>query len=146
MPHAACLVGMLLVLHVRWHPAASHPLLAGTGMDLWELDVRCAPQPAGARHAPFPDACPRSERSLYLALAAISAGAAAAASEHTVPGTGAVVFCGANAADLSNAARAGLRRASELPGVVNPLEDLPPAAVTALAQVRLQIVGHRTYQ
>ena len=101
-------------------------------MDLWELDVRSAPQPACAPAARFPDECPRAERSLYLGLAAIQAGAAAAATEQ---GAGAAVFLGGNAADLASPARAGLRGAARLPGVVNPLADLPPAAVTALAQV-----------
>ena len=101
-------------------------------MDLWELDVRSAPQPACPPPARFPDACPRAERSLYLGLAAIQAGAAAAAAEQ---GAGAALFLGGNAADLSSPARAGLRGASQLPGVFNPLAELPPPAVSALAQV-----------
>jgi hypothetical protein len=108
------------------------------GLELWELDVRAAPQPQAARGMSFPSTCPRSERSLFLAVAAILAGAHAAAAQHA-PGTESAVFCGANAADVGNAARAGLSAAAALPGVVSPLVQLPPAAVTALAQVCIAV-------
>ena len=102
------------------------------GVDLWELDTRVAPQPKG-KCAHLGEMAPRSERAVYASLAAISVGAASAAAD-LEDGSDAVVFCGANAHDLANLARPGLRAAGDL-GVLCPLADLPPEIVTALAQV-----------
>lgn len=103
-----------------------------SGMDLWELDTRVAPQPKG-NSPQLSELAPRSERAVYTSLAAISVGAASAAAD-LGDGADAVVFCGANARDLGNAARCGLRAAGDL-GVVCPLADLSPDIVTQLAQV-----------
>ncbi|KAK9918384.1 hypothetical protein WJX75_003671 [Coccomyxa subellipsoidea] len=110
------------------------------GVDLWELDTRVAPQPKG-KCAHYGETAPRSERAVYASLAAISVGAASAAAD-LEDGSDAVVFCGANAHDLANLARPGLRAAGDL-GVLCPLADLPPEIVTALAQmVGLPDWGH----
>lgn len=101
-------------------------------MDLWELDTRVAPQPKG-ESPQFSETAPRSERAVYTSLAAISVGAASAAAD-LGDSKDAIVFCGANARDLSNAARCGLKAARDL-GVVCPLADLSPDIVTQLAQV-----------
>ncbi len=101
-------------------------------MDLWELDTRVAPQ-LKASLALIDEAAPRSERAVYASLAAISVGAASAAAD-LGDGAEAVVFCGANAHDLANSARPGLRAAGEL-GILCPLADLSPETVTVLAQV-----------
>ncbi|EIE21800.1 hypothetical protein COCSUDRAFT_66687 [Coccomyxa subellipsoidea C-169] len=110
------------------------------GVDLWELDTRVAPQPK-ASLALIDEAAPRSERAVYASLAAISVGAASAAAD-LGDGAEAVVFCGANAHDLANSARPGLRAAGEL-GILCPLADLSPETVTVLAQmVGLPDWGH----
>ena len=101
-------------------------------MDLWELDTRVAPQPKG-KLAQLSETAPRFERAVYTSLAAISVGAASAAAD-LGNSADAVVFCGANARDLNNAARCGLRAAGDL-GIVCPLADLSPDIVTQLAQV-----------
>lgn len=99
--------------------------------------MRLAPQPQGDAPA-FADAVPRSERAVYAALAAISVGAASAAADFD-DSAEAVVFCGGNAVDRDNLARAGLRAAGEL-GIVSPLDGLSPDIVSQLAEV-----GHSAF-